>query len=854
MKKLYSLLLILAFAIPANAINHPSLINTKSQWAALISSSTIHPWSDILANATTYLSGPQATNWPNFDGGFGSGSDGVRQQNENAFMDVIGAYTLLYVLNTNNSGSITYRNNILNFMDQWPALRADQPLTDGYNTAVPMNGAFFAMTLALDNIHDDLTSIKISSYEAMMDSWVDYSRTIPSSWQLSNDGAYSAYSLYRSTDSNQVMLDTQCYHADLLGNDTIYPPAICGSRQAYHDLSSEISESQLNVDGISGSGSSYAWERVGGKAHEKIGKWGGKYVVDFTGADRTIKTELVNFYEWLFTGHTTPFNTKVPFGDTANNQGLGDDFFQNLSTIYGHNVFLLANAAVSAGQYSSRAQKWANRMISISTIPVVYPGDFINYVEASSDTSAGQPIVSKVVTHGGAAFWDEDQSTGALQGVLDNYHITKGDHTHMADWNGLYMAGYGENLLSNLGVGANTDAGTLGFSLYWAKCDAHSGNTALFGNRTMANNNNTATPDNLAAQCNSYNSWNPQATGGSPYVGNPTGTPLHGADGITESILGNRFDYAVGLATSPYVYYDTTTGNVISIDGWANRNLVFVHPADGANGYFIVGDEMYQSSFSTVNTVWHPYGISFTTDTATTQYTWPISPRLSDNSTKLTIFLATTPNAVTVGTSPFNTAVPFLGTYINNTYNVDASSNARILTVLYPSNPTHSKATMTRVTPSGATGATIDSGNGVIDTILISSPSADVVYAPQTYNGKMSFLRTLNNVTKSYFVRQGTKFNDGGNPRIGFSSSGPVSIYMRDAVGIIVSPSTFVTFYNPQVRGVLIDGVPTSGSQGSDSYTVAVPVGTHTISFGEVNTVSNVFSGPILFNGTLSIK
>jgi len=83
MEKNLLILLFLLLPVKAQARGHPhpGLICTRRQWAALISSSTIHPWSDVVAAATTYVNGPQA-DFPAGSGGFGSGNDEIRQQNE----------------------------------------------------------------------------------------------------------------------------------------------------------------------------------------------------------------------------------------------------------------------------------------------------------------------------------------------------------------------------------------------------------------------------------------------------------------------------------------------------------------------------------------------------------------------------------------------------------------------------------------------------------------------------------------------------------------------------------------------------------------------------------------------------
>lgn len=817
----------------------------------MIASSTTRPWSDVVAGATNYLAVAKSEPYPFHS--FGSGSDSQRQDNENQMMNLFGTYSLLYVLNSDNSGSITWRSSITALMDKWPQTRADQPVADGYNQAVPLNSAFMAMTIALDLIHDDLTAVQISSYEVMMDSWVSYSRGQSSSWALNNYGAYMTYSLYRDTSTAQVIVDTTCYHVNILQNYSVYPPAVCGQRQAYPNLSSEINGSQLNSQGINNSGSSYAWARIGGSSREKMGKWGGSRVAVFTGADTsyTSSSLMSNFYEWLFAAQTTPWNSKVVFGDTANNQDIGSDSFQGLGTIYTNGFFLMKNAHLVAGQYSAKAQKLANRAVNTSTVTVVYPGELIDYVSiTSSDTSSSQAVTSVVFTKGGAAFWDEDQSTQALQGVYNNGHITRNDHYHASDFNGLFLAGYGETLLSNVGVGSTIGGTILGFPGRYYESDAHSGNTALIGNR------NYAQDVGLSSRLdNSFTNWNPAVTGnpsGGMYIGNPSSIPLYGGDGIQEYILGGGFDYAQGIATSPYVFRDTTTGAVTTTLGENKRSFFFVHPdteAINANGYWFVSDEMTSSTKAPVNVLWHPYGTVASTTSLNEEYSWLVSTRAGVTNTYLNLYLATTPSAVSFSSSPFSgTPSSFVGSYINSSYAVDSSSNARILTVLFPENPSHLKATMNRFVPVGATGALISNGTST-DFILVSTPSATVLTGSGIYKGRLAYIHYVAAILSSYFIRQGTYFDDENSPRTGFSSTSPVSIYMRGAGGSIYLPSaTSVTFYFPGIVGMSIDSSPVAGAAGANSYTVSISSGGHDISF------STAVSPPMNLRGTFKAK
>lgn len=855
MDQIKKLLVVLLFASSTSWAAHPLLITTKDQWSAMISSSTVQPWASVAAAATTYIFGPVGTsyNCVNLPSQFGSASAGIRQQNENGFMNQMGSLALMYVLNSNNSGSITYRNSITCLMDLWPSLRADQPESDvdGYLINVPLNGAFFNMTIALDVIHDQLTPVQLSSYTTMMDSWVAYSRTLASSWALSNYGTYMTYSIYRGTDSLQIATDSNCYHTGFLGNDRPYPPAVCGERQARRYLSSEISQGQLDVDGVSGSGSSYAWARIGGQGREKIAKWAGQFVANFTGVDTTFRDDgrMTTFYEWLFAGMTTPFNTKVVIGDTANNQFIGEDQYQGNGT----SKFTLKNAHVVAGQYSARAQRWANYLVNLSTLTKVYPSELIDYVAITSTATAGSPPESLVVRHGGAAFWEDNASSNALQGILSNYHITRSDHYHASDFNGMFLTGYGEILLSNVGIGEDVEGGILGFPKYWHKDDARSGNVLLIGNRNYAQDVNISNQP-----ANSFFDWNPFFTGepAGVYVGNGVNTPLYGGDGIQESLVSDKFDYAVGIGTSQYVFHSTTTGAITEILGENYRNFIFVHPDDGQNGYWIVADEIHTSSTPSVNTVWHPYGPTFTTTTVNTEYAWPISNRGDASTTTLHVFLATPPQSVFFSSSPFSaTPASFVGTYLNARFNVDASSNARVVTVLYPTNPTHTKSTFTQVSNGDATGASIVSG-AYTDYVLASSGTGVITTASSSFQGRLGFFRKSGSSCLEFFVRKGISFNDGNLVRYGFSSNVPISLHLNDTTGSITSPtSANVTFYYPGILGVSIDDVLISGTDGINAYTIAVSSGEHDVDFsvGAVEYPSSI-RGPTSIRGAVRFK
>ena len=69
-----------------------------------------------------------------------------------------------------------------------------------------------------------------------------------------------------------------------------------------------------------------------------------------------------------------------------------------------------------------------------------------------------------------------------------------------------------------------------------------------------------------------------------------------------------------------------------------------------------------------------------------------------------------------------------------------------------------------------------------------------------------------------YFVRKGRSFSTTSGPRVGFSSGGDVSLYMRGTQGSIVSPGTRVRFTYPGITRISIDGSITTLSPRGLAY------------------------------------
>ncbi|NLY18522.1 MAG: DNRLRE domain-containing protein [Clostridiaceae bacterium] len=546
----------------------------------------------------------------------------------------------------------------------------------------------------------------------------------------------------------------------------------------------------LTADGICTSGIGYSNMRFSADRHSK------QYFMDVlthTGYYNYYDDYKVkNFYEWLYGYGATPFRRQWTFGDS-----------------YFANTFYTTGSIWKADNFSENAARGAANILG-SSVP---RGRLFIYVLHKKPYPTGQKPPSKIFPDGGAFFNENNAATTALSAVLWNPESKRDDHCHK-EVNSLGLAGYGEYLLANAGYngwGKNLSVGSKTYSWTYINNRAVSGNTALINYR--ADFNETTPQDDQKTYCDHL---------------------LKYGNGITDGFTSTLFCYASG-----------DSGRALSSDGSKKhiRNLVFIAPQDSANGYWVLFDEMKApGSGNTAHLALHPPSTNYSAVTANTEYRWTIN-KLTGKNVYLSIFLATPPSspsssipAVAIknggiggGNATNNTA----SKYLYSTYNItDSQGRKNIVTVLFPHDASHAKATMSRISGSGYTGASINHGSGTIDYALESFGTSDITYGGVTFRGLSTLYRKVNGATNFYFVRKGRNFNDGGSVRRGFSSTGDVSVYIKDKSGNITSSGSNVTFYYPGITGVKLNGSNVQvQSSGSNWVTVYVPAGTHTVEF-----------------------
>jgi len=404
----------------------------------------------------------------------------------------------------------------------------------------------------------------------------------------------------------------------------------------------------------------------------------------------------------------------------------------------------------------------------------------LHYVLMDQPLMSKERGTSRIFPDGGAWFVEAGLDTRALSAALWN-PMSDESHSHK-DVSAVHMAAYGEHVIRN--------SGYAGWGL----------------------------PDS-----SSWTYIHDQAFSNSTALINYTDHAQKYGNGIVEGFVAPNlgFDYAC-----------SDSGPAIS-NGSHYRNLLFIHHSDDANGYWLLFDEFDATSSTQANILLHPNADNMTSMILDTEYKSTINKlTFSGHTVYISMFLGTPPAStpsINNGVLAHMASSSFTGKYLRSNYDTDANGVKNVVTVLYPSDSTHAKATMTRITGTGYTGASIALG-GIVDIALESAGTSAITYSGVSFRGLATWYRKNSGLVTSYFVRKGLTFNDGVSPRVGFDSTGNISIYMNKMQGRIVSPGTNVTFYYPSVGSVLLNGSPLSIiSSGVDWVQVYIPSGTHEV-------------------------
>lgn len=514
--------------------------------------------------------------------------------------------------------------------------------------------------------------------------------------------------------------------------------------------------SEMTNYGVSNDGPMYAAGRYAPNPVERDAKAYFMDVLEYTGTDNTYynNTILQSFYEWMYGYAQTPVYRHYGIGDYKDSACFGD------SCSVGGTMPVSART-YSAYRFGTQAGKYASWGVSGSSPSLKPQGQLLYYILMGQSMLAAENPKGKIYSNGGAWFLENNNSNYALSSGLWNESADYTGHRHK-DTNAIHLTAYGEHLLKNSGYNG------------WAN---GYGNFTWDYISNYAKSSNTVTIDN---QNHQYK-----------YGG-----------GITEGFIGPGYLLA---------YASGNSGNALP-NGSHVRNEVFVAPADGKNGYWILFDEVQGNAGTTqANMALHPNSdATAAVAVAKQEYKYTVGgsyPRTISHPVYLTIFYGTAPNVVT----EYNGALcafteSITGKYLLADYTL-SSLKKHMVTVLYPHDATHAKATMTRISGTSCTGVSIADGL-IVDYALESENVTTANYSGVYFKGLSTFYRKNNGSVTHYFVRKGTGYNDGGAIRKGFSSAADVSLEMNGAYGRVISSGCLITLYYPGVLGVKINNSP----------------------------------------------
>ena len=662
-----------------------------------------------------------------------------------ALRDIISAATLLYVIDP--AGRQRNLAVLDGAFDRLPGISRYRAADPAsWDANVPVASALFSAILALDVVYYDLDPDRRREVEATIDRLVGENHE--ESWTL------SAYAL-RGTWA-------------LFGGDRT-------SFERYRDLYKSVLYGALTGDGIFNEGTGYAVARFSNPDREQKHLF--MDVLEFTGEDSFYGDPLIGrFYEWLFGHALAPDGRPFTFGDTSAVASIFDD-------PAGAALYRAHRFSEAAGGY---AAWWAGRMRR--------PGSFAAYVLADRVPTPARPAASLIAPDGGAWFvhvggsgnaagrgkdgqgnatgqardgdgdaagqGGDGQGPGAqgldwLAGAIWNPK-SSGGHSHK-DVNAVHLAAYGEHLVVNSGYRGWNQGGS-GFTWSYLHDRAVSSNTVL--------------------------------------IDGADHRLKHGA-GIQAGFIAERLMYARG-----------DSGNALA-GGTHVRDFLFVPPADGTGGYWVLVDRA--DAGGSIAVALHPYSSSYR-QTSPAEYEWTVG------GARVTLFLATPPaNVQLLDGLIAGFGRSMVGKYLLAEYTAERGQGAKqALTVIFPHDAAHPKAELERISGEGFAAARIKQA-GVQDLALEAAGTLPAVAVDGLeLAARVALARLRDSELDFYFVADGTAFRE-SRTGIGFASDKPVALLVDGSRGWICSPGAVVTFYGPDVHGVLLGPDPDEGADGAPS-------------------------------------
>ncbi|ALJ05410.1 hypothetical protein APS56_09890 [Pseudalgibacter alginicilyticus] len=564
-------------------------------------------------------------------------------------------------------------------------------------------------------------------------------------------------------------------------------------QEAKKEFDIGIAEHYMPNDGVSPAGNGYCVQRW--NSIERAVKNTTPDIMEYMGYHEYYTNPgIVGLKEFMYGYAVAPFGRILLYGDSRDTEAQKPWDIED-------GAIILSPHIVSAARYSPEAYKYAMWVLreGAGVSEGVLKGHLSNYLIMAGTAKNNNPLEFNTgdavmapsrLFENYAALITNEESTEALYMSMLNLKGNTEYHTNY-ETNALAMAGYGEILLRNAGYdGPNNDVTIDGVTatFNFIHSNSESANTLMIGGKRHASK-----------------------------VG----------DGIIEGFVGQDMEYFRGSSSD-------------AIAGTHFRDVVFVQPSNGVNGYYIVMDHVTtDTTKDNVNVVWHPNAATLNTLKDDTKYFSEIKiekgkkgPRLyTENEATLTTFLGTPPASVKIKktVNQARSGYGYAADYLYANYNT-VNKQANILTVLFPGDNTHKPGDLKRIAVGEYTGSEIFQEN-IVDVALISGGTTLGTNKTESFQGENIVYRKLAGKLVSYFVK-GSLFKSGVGNQIGFKSDDSVALYMNTVSsngisGKIVSSGTHVTFYGSGISFVKLDDKEiTVDHVEPNSVRVKIPEGT----------------------------
>ncbi len=667
---------------------------------------------------------------------------------------------LLYILDPGRRE--VYRAKILAALHKWDDV--GQRARAGWSNYVPVASAFLQSVVAYDIISSDVSGSDRRAVETKLEAVADWYYSNPD-WSLPASGAVGTWYLFKHPSGDHPRFRW----AQRKTRENLYagpgPDTRSWERLPY-----------ITPNGLFQPGSNYSFGRMFWSS-ENSAKVHFMDILSFTGQEDYYEKEVMKrYFQWVFHFNVTPFGWLTTFGDSRAGLDAGGFACNPRSyTLYRWDPEL------------ARFRAWVQQLTGER--PENDPRTILmNYLLMNPD--GPETRVQKPATYiipDGAAMHEAEETPESLMGLLFT-NTGQGPNTGHAlyETNAVYLAGYGVHLIRNVGrtVGAGPDARPG----YWS---AKNQNAVVIDGREHTNKGGGRTAEGLAS---------------------------------------DAFDYACG-----------DDGPVID-NGSHLRSFCFVKPGDGRNGYFACFDEVDADDGNVpVQVNFKPNSKTCTTVAENAHYRWAIDLVTSERnpSAGLNIFLGTQPSSVSIYDGPFldrGRATPRSVTYgraIRSEYATDGAGKAQIVTLLYPTDQAHplpnGAKSFSRLAPAnGYSGCKVAYADGATDYLAASDGSAAGAYGGVTFKGRAVVCRVRDGQTLFYFVRQGEVYDDETSRahRRGFQTAdgASASVYMAQGLdgaasrGRIVTDGAEITFREPGITGVILNGSPLTALAGGAGW------------------------------------